>query len=148
MITDKKASQNAFFAAIVFALASEALASSKSEEEKQTVANLVKIAEVVYGAYAPSLKLVKRVSRAVHSTLKLFVDSRDNTYHIRKVFLALHGATQIALDEGLISTDAALVVQDALDLENKCSINDEDWIKLKQSADKRIDGIVEIVKNI
>ncbi|MBM5782585.1 MAG: hypothetical protein FJ368_04095 [Pelagibacterales bacterium] len=147
-MNDKKACQHAYFPAIVLTLAGEAIARSKNDDEKQLIDNLAKIAAIVYKSYAPSLKLIKRVSRAVHATLSLFVDARDNTYHIRKVFLALFGATQTALDEDLIDNNIALVVQDALNIEGKAPMADEDWLKLKASADKKVKEIMTILKNI
>ena len=148
MMNDKPRCQNAILPAVVFALTQDALKLSKDEAEKESLARINAIALKVYSAYANNWKLVKRTSKALNRILELFVDSRDGTYHIRKVILALFGATQLALNEYLIQNESALVVQDALNLEAKLEFNEADWFKLKASADKKVEDILKIIKEI
>lgn len=146
ILSDKRRCQHAVLPAVVYALMTDAAKMTSKQEEKDLYSKVGQIADKVCWAYANNWKLVKRTSRALHKILNLFVDSRDGKYHIRKVMLALHGATQIVLDEDLITNDVALVVQDALNLEGMMTINDDDWLKLKASADKKIDDIVNIIR--
>lgn len=147
-MNERRACQHALLPAIVFALTKDALAGSQDKDEIVLLTKINQIADKVARSYAPTEKLLRRVDKSIHKTIQLFVDARDGRYHIRKVILALHGATQIALDSDLINNEVALVVQDALNLEGRFEMKDEDWIKLKQSADKKVEEIVKIIHNV
>lgn len=144
-MNDKRRCSNAILPAVVYAITLDAIKLGKDEKEKESLIRINTIAKTVYAAYANCFKLEKRVSKRVHEILKLFVDARDGTYHIRKVILALYNATQEAYNMSLIKKDSALVVQDALNLEGKLPMNEDAWFKLKSSADKKVDDIVKII---
>lgn len=148
MMNDKPRCQNAILPAVVFALTQDALKLSKDEAEKESLARINAIAFKVYSAYANSRKLKKRTSKSLNRILELFVDSRDGTYHIRKVILALYNVAQEAFNANLIKKRSALVVQFALNLEGKLEFNEADWLKLKASADKKVEDILKIIKEI
>lgn len=147
-MNEKRRCQNAILPAVVFALTSDAMKLSKSDAEKESLFGINTTAFKIYAIYADSLKLKKRTSKAVNKILELFVDVRDGTYHIRKVILALYNVTQEAFDAGLIQKESAEVVQDALDLEGKLDCEEQDWLKLKASAEKRQNEILKIIKEI
>ncbi len=147
-MNDKPRCQNAILPAVVFALTQDALKLSKNEAEKESLTKINAIALKVYSAYANSWKLKKRTSKALNGILELFVDSRDGTYHIRKVILGLYNVAQEMFNANLIKKRSALVVQFALNLEGKLEFNEADWLKLKASADKKVEDILKIIKEI
>lgn len=147
-MNDKRRCQNAILPAVVFALTSDAMKLSENDAEKESLTRINKIAYKIYFSYADSFKLIKRTSKALNRILELFVDARDGTYHIRKVILALYNVTQEAFDVGLIQKESAEVVQDALDLEGKLYCEEQDWLKLKASAEKRQNEILKIISEI
>lgn len=147
-MNDKRSAQVAIFPAILFALTKEAIGYSNHNKECEILYDINhKSMQAMFDTISRP-KLLKRLEKAINSILKLFVDSQDGTYHIRKVILALHGATQKALDCDMINNDIAILMQEALNLEGEIPMSDKDWLKLKASADKKCDDVFRIIQNI
>lgn len=145
---DRRAKQEAVIPAILLKVMFDAIEKSKSKAqtdklEKIYNESLEKLYEIIRKP-----KLLLKVQKIVNEIMNLFVNKQDGTYHIRKVILTLHGVTQTALDLDYIENDVALLVQEALILENEIYIDDESWHKLKSSADKKVDQIIDIIANI
>lgn len=147
-MNEKRRCQQAILPAVIYTILEDAINLNKETAACKEIKTIQEIAAKIISSYIDNIKLIKRIGRGRDKILKLFLDKNEGTYYIRKVILGLFEVTQLALDQGLIDENAALVVQDVLNLENEVPMNDEEWLKLKASADKRTEEILTIIREI
>jgi hypothetical protein len=145
---DKRSVQAAIFPAILVAITKDALEYSKNNAESEELKNInEKAAKMMFDTISRP-EVLKRLERLINRTMRAFVDARDGKYHIRKVVLALHGMTQEAFNIKMINEQIGELIQEALNLEGTIPMEEEDWVKLKSSADKKSKEVFNIIKSI
>ena len=93
-------------------------------------------------------KLIRRLERCCNAILREFVCKSDGTYTMRKVVLAMHPLTQHLHDRDLVSRKGAELVQDLLVIEGDSELAKNDWLKIKASADKKVEDLIKIIEAI
>ena len=101
-------------------------------------------------------KMISRCKRkAVLPIFRIFSDHQTRTVNTHKMVLAMHQVALVMKNDGLLDKDVENIVEQFLDIESKQDetfdkkpISDEDWLKLKTSADKRVADVVEVLKSI
>lgn len=100
-------------------------------------------------------KLEFRCLKASHFIFLVFRNEKTKEVNTHKMILALHQIGDWLIDNNLFSEESRELLQEFLTIEGKQDetfdgkvITNEDWIKLKNSADKRVKDVIEIIKNI
>ena len=100
-------------------------------------------------------KLFRRCQRAINAIYKIFTDKQTNLVNTHKLILALYNIALIMKQDNLLNKEVEKVMEKFLEIEGEQSttfdgksISDDDWVRLKTSADKKLIDVFNIVKNI
>lgn len=101
-------------------------------------------------------KMRRRIERkALLPIYALFTDKQTNLVNTHKLILGLHPIILAMKNEGMIEKDIEDTIEEFFVIEGEQdatfdgkSISDSDWIKLKASADKKIDELAAIIREI
>lgn len=100
-------------------------------------------------------KMFRRCQRGIELIYNCFIDKQTNLVNTHKLILALHEIALIMKRDKLLGKKAEKLIEEFLKIEGEQSttfdgksISDQDWLRLKASADKKVEEIFNIVKNI
>lgn len=155
-MTDKQICQQAIFPFMLFLVANRGL-SSKNQYYMDLAQDIV--VKLLEGR--DKAKLIRRLDRLAQEIINLIADKRTDLVNGHKLILALHALAQKIIDSGFVFRSEIIdLFGHFLEIEANQDttidgkpITNQDWLKLKESADKvtekifvRINDNLEFVK--
>ncbi len=101
-----------------------------------------------YGKKERLYQLTKRLDKLACEAIKLIMNKQTSEVNTHKAILVINTIAQMVIDSNIIDLEMqqkiASLLEPFQEIEARMDMNDEDWLALKNSADKQAKKIYEI----